>query len=289
VAVDDPFVVDLDGGRHARAVRVETLEDLAGAVHELDVGRRAAIVVVGGASGMSADEVGRLAPVFDDVLAPLAQRLDVTVIDGGSDSGVMRLMGSARGENASTFPLIGVIVDELADYSSDSSTRAVGLEPNHTHFVLVPGSQWGEEAPWLANLATVVAGDEGSATVCVNGGEIALADVPHSIDAGRHVVMVTVEADVVVGRLIKERADAAGVMYSLAYGDEPALAAELCDWARSLGFRVIAAGKGTRFIRTTCRGSTGFPGRTTTRRSFVHSSTAPSTQSKWRPWQTRPA
>lgn len=69
-----------------------------------------------------------------------------------------------------------------------------------------------------------------------------------AIEARKHVVMVTVEADVVVGRLLKERADAAGVMYSLAYGDEPALAVELCDWARTLGFRVIAAGKGTRFI-----------------------------------------
>jgi len=69
-----------------------------------------------------------------------------------------------------------------------------------------------------------------------------------AIEERKHLVMVTVEADVVVGRLLKERADAAGVMYSLAYGDEPALAVELCDWARTLGFRVIAAGKGTRFI-----------------------------------------
>jgi predicted homoserine dehydrogenase-like protein len=69
-----------------------------------------------------------------------------------------------------------------------------------------------------------------------------------AIEAHKHLVMVTVEADVVIGRLLKQRADAAGVMYSLAYGDEPALAVELCDWARSLGFRVVAAGKGTRFV-----------------------------------------
>ena len=68
------------------------------------------------------------------------------MIDGGSDYGVMRLMGSARGEGGWTFPLIGVIVDGLADYSSDSGLDAVGLEPHHTHFVLVPGSAWGEEA-----------------------------------------------------------------------------------------------------------------------------------------------
>ncbi len=64
----------------------------------------------------------------------------------------------------------------------------------------------------------------------------------------KHLVMVTVEADVLVGYVLKRLADNAGVIYSLAYGDEPALAAELCDWAMALGFRVIAAGKGTRFI-----------------------------------------
>jgi hypothetical protein len=171
-------------------VRVTRAEDLEPAVRELDVGSRAAIVVVGGAGGMSAAEVRRLAPLFDDVIAPLAQRLGVTVIDGGSDTGVMRLMGSARGEGDWKFPLIGVIVDELANYSSASGAEAAELEPNHTHFVLVPGSDWGEEAPWLARLASVVAGSEESATVLVNGGEIALADVRHSIDAGRHVVVL---------------------------------------------------------------------------------------------------
>ncbi len=69
-----------------------------------------------------------------------------------------------------------------------------------------------------------------------------------AITADKHVVMVTIEADVVVGATLKQLADRAGVVYSLAYGDEPALAVELYEWARTLGFRVIAAGKGTRFI-----------------------------------------
>ena len=68
-----------------------------------------------------------------------------------------------------------------------------------------------------------------------------------AIDAGRHVVMVTVEADVIAGPLLAERAAAAGVVYSLAYGDQPALICEQVDWARSAGFRVTAAGKGTRY------------------------------------------
>ncbi len=69
-----------------------------------------------------------------------------------------------------------------------------------------------------------------------------------AVMAKKHLVMVTVEADVLVGYLLKKLADNAGVIYSSAYGDEPALAYELCDWAMALGFRVIAAGKGTRFI-----------------------------------------
>ena len=60
--------------------------------------------------------------------------------------------------------------------------------------------------------------------------------------------MVTVEADVVVGYPLGKLADDAGVLYSAAYGDEPALALELWDWASVLGFRVIAARKGTRFM-----------------------------------------
>ena len=68
-----------------------------------------------------------------------------------------------------------------------------------------------------------------------------------AIDAGLSVVMVTVEADVVAGPLLAERAAAAGVVYSLAYGDQPALICEQVDWARTAGFRVTAAGKGTRY------------------------------------------
>jgi len=68
------------------------------------------------------------------------------------------------------------------------------------------------------------------------------------IAAGRHLVMVTVEADVLVGLALRRRADRAGVIYTLAYGDQPALICELVDWARASGFEVIAAGKGTRYL-----------------------------------------
>jgi len=69
-----------------------------------------------------------------------------------------------------------------------------------------------------------------------------------AIAGGKHIVMVNVEADVLAGPLLAAEARAAGVVYSMAYGDQPALVAELVDWARATGFRVVAAGKGTKYL-----------------------------------------
>jgi predicted homoserine dehydrogenase-like protein len=68
-----------------------------------------------------------------------------------------------------------------------------------------------------------------------------------AIHNGAHIIMVNVEADVVAGPLLAQRARAAGLIYSLAYGDQPAIICEQVDWARTCGFEVVCAGKGTRY------------------------------------------
>ncbi|MCH8240776.1 MAG: Gfo/Idh/MocA family oxidoreductase, partial [Proteobacteria bacterium] len=65
---------------------------------------------------------------------------------------------------------------------------------------------------------------------------------------GKHIVMVNVEADVLAGPLLAREAESAGVVYSMAYGDQPALVCEIVDWARAAGFEVVAAGKGTKYL-----------------------------------------
>ncbi|MEE9320374.1 MAG: Gfo/Idh/MocA family oxidoreductase [Granulosicoccus sp.] len=78
-----------------------------------------------------------------------------------------------------------------------------------------------------------------------------LAGCTHALEAikqGKHIVMVNVEADVLAGAELAMRAQSAGVVYSMAYGDQPALVAEMVDWARATGFDVAAAGKGTRYL-----------------------------------------
>jgi predicted homoserine dehydrogenase-like protein len=77
------------------------------------------------------------------------------------------------------------------------------------------------------------------------------AGIAHALaafEAKKHIVMVNVEADALAGAALVDKARAAGVVYSMAYGDQPALIAEMVDWARTAGFEVAAAGKGTKYL-----------------------------------------
>ena len=79
----------------------------------------------------------------------------------------------------------------------------------------------------------------------------AAAGIAHALaccEHGKHVVMVNVEADALAGPLLAQRARDAGIVYSLAYGDQPALICEMVDWCRAAGFEVVAAGKGTKYL-----------------------------------------
>jgi len=100
--------------------------------------------------------------------------------------------------------------------------------------------------------------DDSMALVAADGIDVVIdatgnpaAGIAHALaccENGKHIVMVNVEADVLAGPLLAERARQAGVVYSLAYGDQPALIHEQVDWARACGLEVIAAGKGTKYL-----------------------------------------
>jgi predicted homoserine dehydrogenase-like protein len=68
-----------------------------------------------------------------------------------------------------------------------------------------------------------------------------------ALDSGKHVVMVNVETDALLGLALKRKASEKGILYSMAYGDQPAIICELIDWARTVGAEVVCAGKGTRY------------------------------------------
>jgi len=100
--------------------------------------------------------------------------------------------------------------------------------------------------------------DDADALIATDGIDVIIestgvpeAGIHHALLAfehGRHVVMVNVEADVLVGPLLTKKAEESGVVYAMAYGDQPALICEQVDWARACGLKVVAAGKGTLYM-----------------------------------------
>jgi len=191
--MEKPFQINFSTGQTANTIRVDNFSDLPNAVKNLGLPNSSpSIVIVGGASGISDSDLVRLRQMFVEVLAPLAQRLGAVVVDGGTDAGVMQLMGNARTQTGGTFPLIGVaaIGTVVLPNTTAGSADTAPLEPNHTHFVLVPGSNWGDESPWLASIASQLSPGKPSVTLVINGGEITWQDAAQSVKAGRPIITI---------------------------------------------------------------------------------------------------
>lgn len=187
----EAFAVEFPGRPAAKAVRVDAEDELPGAVAGLGLRARPTLVLVGGAGGLTGRDSDALRPLFVETVAPLVGELDGQVVDGGTDAGVMRLLGRARHELGLDFPVIGVAAEaNVAMPGAPATSDAAPLEPNHSHFVLVAGTGWGSEAPWIARLAGTLAGDEPSATLLVHGGDIAWTDAAESVENERTVVTV---------------------------------------------------------------------------------------------------
>jgi SLOG in TRPM, prokaryote len=186
-------LLEFGDGHTARVARPRQFADVAAAVAGLGLrGQRPVLVVVGGAAGLDEANKKRLFTLFGHALLSVVASRQAVVVDGGTDSGVMQLLGRARAAAGGSFPLVGVAVEKkviLPGDGAESGDRA-SLERNHSHFVLVPGSSWGDESPWLSLVATEIARSAPSATVLINGGEIAYQDVAHSLKANRPVLVV---------------------------------------------------------------------------------------------------
>lgn len=179
-------------GLNVNVVALHNPSDLPDALNLLHIPTpQRSLVLVGGASKISATDLQRLQHLFTAVLAPLAQQLNLVVIDGGTDAGIMQLMGQARQTLGATFPLIGIAPIGLVTLPGQPSPHpeAATLEPNHSHCFLIPGSQWGNESTWIAQSASIVASGLPVVTVLINGGNVTWNDAQCSI-AERHPLVV---------------------------------------------------------------------------------------------------
>jgi len=207
------FLIDFDNGHSAPAIEVGRSQELPAAVRQVGLQPpRRTLVLVGGAGKMSEADLGRMRPLFDDVLGPLAAARQIALIDGGTDAGVMRLAGEARMKAQPGFDLIGVaaVGTVVRPGRPAPGPDAAPLESRHSHFILVPGVEWGAEAPWIAHVASALALGLPSATILINGGAIAWHDVAESVKASRPVLVVAGSgrtADDLAGALRGERDD----------------------------------------------------------------------------------
>jgi len=184
--------------RQSLRVEVTTYDDLSQALLCLGLETCApVIVVVGGAGGVQEENQTAIHQVIE-VITQAAKDLNAVVVDGGTHSGIMKIIGQIRSEKGYQFPLVGVCAIDTVTWPGQSRgflrkfrDQRAPLDHNHTHFILVPGDKWGDESTWIVEVATRMAGKLPSVAILINGGQIARDhDIPNNLKAGRTVFVI---------------------------------------------------------------------------------------------------
>ncbi len=146
----------------------------------------------------------------------------------------------------------GVHVVAVADLSPDRARASLArVDWDASRFGATSLAQAAKEGRTFVtdDAARVIASDLVDIVIDATGSPA--AGIAHALlccEHRKHIIMVNVEADVLAGPLLARRAKEAGIIYSMASGDQPALIAEMVDWARTIGLEVVCAGKGTKYL-----------------------------------------
>lgn len=131
-----------------------------------------------------------------EVIAASAEENHALIICGGSDLGVMGSIGRTRAEHGYTFPLLGINLKSLVTWPKGPrskrflwwGTERYLLSTGYSHFILVPGDQYGEDSPWIAAAADHLSQRDRSLTIVANGGSVTRKDISLSLEHGRPVL-----------------------------------------------------------------------------------------------------
>ncbi len=156
----------------------------------------ALIMLVGGASLMDEKLSPSLENLFTHGIAHLAAMRKTLIVDGGTQVGVMELMGKGIAAQQHRSPLLGVSPAGAVTYPGKATGRLVGddpvpLDPNHSHFVLVETNEWGGETETMYQLAQLYAQGRASVAMVVNGGSIAKKEILYNVRQGRPIILFT--------------------------------------------------------------------------------------------------
>jgi hypothetical protein len=152
---------------------------------------RAVILLFGGAKGLDDSRKANLTTLFADGVVPVAAELGALIIDGGTQSGVMAMMGEAVTRSRAAIQLLGIAPKgkitnpEIAGVSVVSD--GAHLEPNHSHFVLVESNEWGGETTKMLELAREI--NAPIVAILVNGGAIAADEALQGVRNGWSLVV----------------------------------------------------------------------------------------------------
>jgi hypothetical protein len=152
---------------------------------------RAVILLFGGAAGLDDSRKAHLATLFADGVAPVAAELGALIIDGGTKSGVMAMMGEAVARCAPRCELLGIAPAGKVTYPGDGQIaieESTPLEQNHSHFVLVESNKWGGETGKMLELARAF--NTPVAAMLVNGGAIAADEALRSVRNGWQLLVI---------------------------------------------------------------------------------------------------
>ena len=157
---------------------------------------RPVIVLIGGQFDEQQTDAIRRAILL---ICEVAEEQNAIVICGGTDMGVMAEMGQIRSRQEDKFPLVGVAPEAMVTWpGGPHNAKFLGwgekrwqLEPHYSHFILVPGSQFGDESPWIIDAATQLSKDHTSVTILISGGEVSRKDIELSLEMGRPVIALS--------------------------------------------------------------------------------------------------
>lgn len=175
------FEIKFKEGHTATAVKVETDTPVTDILRVLGIPTpTASLFISGGAGGMSDEDVEKTRLIMDQGVAKFAAEHEIIVIDGGTESGVMQMVGEARLNHHYGFPLIGVAPAGKVSYPGHRNPHSEAeLDSNHSHFVLVNTDDWGGESQMIVDLTRKVSGNRKKQAlgVLINGGKIAQQDI----------------------------------------------------------------------------------------------------------------
>jgi len=186
--------ISFSNGNRARTVSPPHDTDPADIVKALDLTTPQSVIMLSGGAGEFDEKYApRLVQLFNRGVVQIAVESDALIIDGGTQAGVMEIMGQGVADRERQAPLLGISPAGKVTYPDQpdkTSQQETPLDPNHSHFILVDAQDWGGETDTMYNIPGAIDNCIPVVTILVNGGGIAKQEILRSVRHGWPVIVM---------------------------------------------------------------------------------------------------